>query len=75
MRIVKLPKAKLFPFLEIITEKTDLWAPVKKYSDKHVFKGVKDFSHYAIDPTRPLMQSLFIPADEEMIPVSPELFL
>ncbi len=37
-------------------------------------KGVKDFSKYAVDPTQPLVQTLFLPLEEGMIPISPELF-
>lgn len=38
-------------------------------------KGFHDFDKYAIDPKMPLMQSLFIPKDEQMEPVSQDLFL
>ena len=33
MRIVKLKKENLIPFLQGISEGADLWAPVKKYAD------------------------------------------
>jgi sulfhydrogenase subunit beta (sulfur reductase) len=69
MRIVKLPKEKLFPFLEVITEKTDLWAPVKKYSDKHVFKEVKDFSQIDLDCTRTIL-----PPKKILLPPSFNMF-
>jgi len=36
--------------------------------------GVRDFSKYAVDMTRPLVQTLFLPLEEGMIPISPELF-
>ena len=36
--------------------------------------GVTDFSCYAVDPTQPLMQTLFLPLKEGMIPISPEFF-
>lgn len=36
--------------------------------------GVTDFSHYAVDPQSPLVQTLFLPLEEGMIPISPELF-
>lgn len=36
--------------------------------------GINDFSHYAVDPTQPLMQTLFLPLKEGMIPISRELF-
>lgn len=37
--------------------------------------GVTDFSSYAVDPTQPLVQTLFLPLKEGMIPISRELFL
>ncbi len=36
--------------------------------------GVTDFSRYAVDSTHPLVQTLFLPLKEGMIPISPELF-
>ncbi len=36
--------------------------------------GVTDFSRYAVDPTQPLVQTLFLPLKEGMIPISRELF-
>lgn len=36
--------------------------------------GVSDFSRYAVDPTHPLVQTLFLPLKEGMIPISKELF-
>ncbi|MBX9744825.1 MAG: SDR family oxidoreductase [Chlamydiales bacterium] len=38
-------------------------------------KDIIDFSHYAVDLSAPLMQSLFLPADENKTPISQELFL
>lgn len=37
--------------------------------------GVTDFTHYAVDPQVPLVQPLFIPLGEGMIPISADLFL
>jgi hypothetical protein len=37
--------------------------------------GIADFSHYAVDPTQPLIQTLFLPLKEGMVPISRELFL
>jgi citronellol/citronellal dehydrogenase len=37
--------------------------------------GIVDFSHYAVDSNAPLMQALFIPADQQTIPLSQGLFL
>ena len=36
--------------------------------------GILDFSHYAVDPTQPLVQTLFLPLKDGMIPLSRELF-
>lgn len=36
--------------------------------------GVTDFSHYAVDSNHPLVQTLFLPLEPEMIPISRELF-
>lgn len=36
--------------------------------------GVSDFSRYAVDPAHPLVQTLFLPLKEGMIPISKELF-
>lgn len=36
--------------------------------------GVSDFSHYAVDPSYPLVQTLFLPLKEGMIPISKESF-
>ncbi|CDR34865.1 SDR family oxidoreductase [Criblamydia sequanensis] len=36
--------------------------------------GVTDFSHYAVDPNRPLVQTLFLPLKDGMMPISRELF-
>ena len=36
--------------------------------------GVTDFSHYVVDPTQPLVQTLFLRLKDGMTPISPELF-
>lgn len=36
--------------------------------------GITDFSQYAVDPNHPLVQTLFLPLQEGMIPISRELF-
>lgn len=36
--------------------------------------GISDFSRYAVDPTQPLVQTLFLSLKEGMIPISRELF-
>lgn len=37
--------------------------------------GMIDFSHYAVDPSIPLMQALFVPKENTMTRVSQDLFL
>lgn len=37
--------------------------------------GVADFSRYAVDPAHPLMQTLFLPLKEGMIPISRDEFI
>ena len=37
-------------------------------------KGITDFSHYAVDPQHPLVQTLFLPLKAGMIPISREMF-
>lgn len=36
--------------------------------------GITEFSHYAVDPTHSLVQTLFLPLKEDAIPISRELF-
>lgn len=46
------------------------------FTDEALLKktGVADFTRYAVDPTSPLMQPLFIPLENGMVPLSQELF-
>ena len=37
-------------------------------------EGVTDFSHYSVNPGHPLVQTLFLPLEPGMIPISRELF-
>jgi len=71
MRIVKLKKDNLFSFLEIISEKSDLWAPLKK-GDNHVFKVVDDFSQIELNSTRTVLppRKIFLPPSFNMFHVS-----
>jgi sulfhydrogenase subunit beta (sulfur reductase) len=69
MRIVKLKKENLFPFLEVVSEEADLRAPVKKYEDKHVFSEVQDFSQIDLDYTRTI-----IPPRKILLPPSTVMF-
>ncbi|HUU38760.1 MAG TPA: 4Fe-4S dicluster domain-containing protein [Candidatus Desulfaltia sp.] len=62
MRILKLQKKDLSPFLEVISREAQLWAPVTK-GDKFVFDQVKDFSRIAMNATRTI-----IPPKKIMVP-------
>jgi len=71
MRIIKLKKENLFPFLEIISKKAELWAPVKK-GDKYVFRAVSDFSQIEMNTTRTILppRKIFLPPNLNMFHVS-----
>ena len=71
MRIIKLKKNNLFSFLEIISEKADLWAPVKK-GDKHIFKEITDFSQIEMNTTRTILppRKIFLPSSFSMFSTS-----
>jgi len=71
MRIIKLKKDNLFPFLEIISEEADLWAPVSK-GNNHVFKVVDDFSEIEMNTTRTILppRKIFLPPNFNMFSVS-----
>jgi citronellol/citronellal dehydrogenase len=47
------------------------------FIDEEVLRetGMTDFSEYAVNPAHPLVQTLFLPLKEGMIPISRELFL
>jgi sulfhydrogenase subunit beta (sulfur reductase) len=71
MRIIKLKKDNLFPFLEIISEEADLWAQVSK-GDKQVFEVVNDFSCIEMNTTRTILppRKIFLPPTFNMFNVS-----
>ncbi len=73
MRIVKLKKENLFPFLKTISAEAELWAPVKK-GDGHVFKPVSDFSQIEIKTTRTIIppRKIFLPPSFHMFSISKE---
>ncbi|MBS3818946.1 4Fe-4S dicluster domain-containing protein [bacterium] len=68
MRIVKLKQKNLNPFLEVISENTELWAPVRKYTDRHVFAQVEDVSQIDVDYTRTILppRKIFLPPSFNM---------
>jgi sulfhydrogenase subunit beta (sulfur reductase) len=72
MKIVKLKKENLFPFLESISKDSDLWAPVKKYGDRHVFQIVEDPSLIDLDYTRTLLppRNFILPPKIDMFQVA-----
>lgn len=74
MRIVKFKKDELFPFLKRISEEADLWAPARKYSDRHNFKKIEDLSEIDLDYTRTLLppRKIFLPPSFNMFNVDEE---
>jgi sulfhydrogenase subunit beta (sulfur reductase) len=68
MKILKLQKKDLSPFLEVISREAQLWAPVAK-GDKFVFDEVKDFSRIATNAVRTI-----IPPKKIMVPSSFNMF-
>ena len=76
MRIVKLKKKNLFSFLEGISEESELWAPVKKYEDKHVFKSIEDFDQIELNYTRTLLppKKLLLPPSFRVYEGRPQHF-
>jgi len=68
MRILKLKKSDLFPFLEVISKETELWAPLKK-GEKYVFERVADFSKIELKTTRTI-----IPPKKIMVPPTFNMF-
>ncbi|KPL01744.1 MAG: hypothetical protein AMJ73_10025, partial [candidate division Zixibacteria bacterium SM1_73] len=73
MRIIKLKKDNLFPFLEVISEEADLWAPAKK-GDRHIFKVIDDFAQIELNSTRTILppKKIFLPPSFDMFSISEE---
>ena len=55
MRILKLRKDNLFPFLEGIKDGSEMWAPVKKREGGHIFKNICDFDQIDLDYQRTIL--------------------
>ncbi|MBD3337395.1 MAG: hydrogenase [Candidatus Eisenbacteria bacterium] len=55
MRIVKIKKEHLLPFLEAVSNGAELWAPVRKPPKKHVFKVIEDLQEIDLDYTRTIL--------------------
>jgi sulfhydrogenase subunit beta (sulfur reductase) len=68
MRILKLQKNDLFPFLEVISKEAELWAPLAK-GNKFAFDRVDDFSRIAMNATRTI-----IPPKKIMVPANFNMF-
>ena len=71
MKIIKLEKANLFPFLEVISKDAELWGPVEQ-GDKHVFQVIRKFSQIAMNTTRTLLppRKIFLPPRFNMFNVA-----
>jgi sulfhydrogenase subunit beta (sulfur reductase) len=68
MKIVKLKKENLVPFLETITGEAELWAPVKKGPDRHTFQVIEDFSRIDTNYTRTILppRKILLPSQFNM---------
>lgn len=62
MRIIKLKKENLNPFLASISEDAQLWAPTKK-GEKHVFSLIDELSLIELNTTRTILppKRIFLP--------------
>ena len=76
MKIVKLKKGNLYPFLEAISRDSELWAPVKKDDSKYSFQPVDDFSQIDLDYTRTILppRKILLPAKFNMYQASKSEF-
>jgi sulfhydrogenase subunit beta (sulfur reductase) len=63
MKIVKLSKENLSPFLEVISQDAELWAPVQKYEHQHAFSLIQDFSQINLQYNRTILppRKIFLP--------------
>ncbi len=68
MRIIKLKKNHFHPFLETISRKAQLWAPVKK-GTTYAFDRVEDFNRIEMKATR-----TYIPPKKLMVPPNFNMF-
>lgn len=59
-----------------LSQKTFQEATGRFFVDETLLResGITDFSCYAVDPTQSLVQTLFLPIKEGMVPISRELF-
>ncbi len=72
MKIVKLKKENLFPFLEEISKEAGLWAPVKVGSDRHRFQMIDDLNQIDIEYTRTILppRKIILPPSINMFQAS-----
>jgi sulfhydrogenase subunit beta (sulfur reductase) len=75
MKIVKFKKENLFPFLEAISDDSELWAPVRK-GERHVFKAIDDFSLIDLNYTRTILppRNIILPPKINMFQASKTKF-
>ncbi len=73
MRVIKLNKQNLIPFLELISKEKELWGPVKK-GDKYAFEVIDDFNKLQLYTTRTILppKKIFIPPTFNMFNVTPK---
>jgi sulfhydrogenase subunit beta (sulfur reductase) len=72
MKIVKLKKENLFPFLEEISKEADLWGPVNIESDRHKFQVIEDLDQIDIEYTRTILppRKILLPPTVNMFQAS-----
>jgi len=76
MRIVKLHKKNLFSFLEGIKDGSEMWAPVKKKKNEHIFRNIGDFDQIDLDYQRTILppKKLIFPPEFRMYEANPKRF-
>ncbi|OGF62165.1 MAG: hypothetical protein A2Y62_20250 [Candidatus Fischerbacteria bacterium RBG_13_37_8] len=71
MKVIKLEKKKLIPFLQFISQERELWAPVKK-NDRIIYDLIEDFTCIDMNTTRTLLppKKVIIPQQFNMFRVT-----
>ncbi len=73
MKIVKLKKENLYPFLKEISREAELWAPVKEEtSGRHKFQVIEDLNQIDLDCTRTILppRKIILPPSINMFKAS-----
>lgn len=77
MKIVKLKKQNLHPFLRAVSQEAELWAPVRQANNKHSFQLISDFSSIDLNYTRTILppRKLLLPPKFNMFQASPRGYI